>query len=257
MDVKPKIKAIIIDDEERARRVLSSMLEEYCSDVEVVSLCNNVPQGVLEINRKKPDVVFLDIEMPDYSGFELLEFFKDVDFEIIFVTAYNKYALRAFEVSAVDYILKPVRIDQLENAISKLQNKLRLTMVDRLELLKINLQSERIKKIAVPVSDGLILIKVNEISHIDADGSYSTIFLVDGSNMLVSKKLKYFEDLLSNQNNFYRIHRSHLINIEYVKKYNRHDSEISLENNQRIKVARDNKVAFEELIKSYNSLSNN
>lgn len=257
MDVIPKIKAIIIDDEERARRVLSGMLKEYCPDVEVISLCENVPQGVLEINRKKPDVVFLDIEMPDYSGFELLEFFKDVDFEIIFVTAYNKYALRAFEVSAVDYILKPVRIDQLENAISKLQNKLRLTMVDRLELLKLNLQSERIKKIAVPVSDGLILIKVNEISHIDADGSYSTLYLVDGSNMLVSKKLKYFEDLLSNQNNFYRIHRSHLINIEYVKKYSRHDSEISLENNQKIKVARDNKVEFEELIKSYNSLSNN
>lgn len=255
MNVKPKIKAIIIDDEERARRLLSGMLEEYCSEVEVVSLCENVPQGVLEINRKKPNVVFLDIEMPDYSGFELLEFFKDVDFEIIFVTAYNKYALRAFEVSAVDYILKPVKIDQLEHAVDKLQNKLRLSMVDRLELLKINLQTERIRKIAVPVSDGLILIKVNEISHIDADGSYSKLFLVDGSNMLVSKKLKYFEELLSNQDNFYRIHRSHLINIEHVKKYNRHESEITLENNLRLKVARDNKVEFEERIKTYSQQS--
>ncbi len=250
------MKAIIIDDEERARRVLSTMIEEYCHEIEVVSCCENVPQGVLEINRKKPDVVFLDIEMPDYSGFELLEFFKDVDFEIIFVTAYNKYALRAFEVSAIDYILKPVRIDQLENAVEKLKNKLQLTMGDRLDVLKTNLQTEKVKKIAVPVSNGLILIKINEISHIDADGSYAILHLIDGENMLVSKKLKYFEDLLSDQDNFYRVHRSHLINIEYVKKYNRHESEILLENQQKIKVARDNKVEFEEKIKTYTQQSN-
>lgn len=247
-----KFKAIIIDDEERARRVLSSMLKEYCADsIEVVSSCANVPQGVLEINRKNPDVVFLDIEMPDYSGFELLDFFKDVDFEIIFVTAYNKYALRAFEVSAVDYILKPVRIDKLETAVEKLQTKLQLRMFDRLELLKTNLQSDKIKKIVVPVSDGLILVKVDKISHIDADGSYVKLHLNDGTNMLVSKKLKYFEELLCNQNNFYRIHRSHLINIEFIKKYNRHESLVVLENNHKIKVARDNKVEFEELIKKY------
>lgn len=247
-----KFKAIIIDDEERARSVLSSMLKEYCSDtIEVVSLCANVPQGVLEINRKNPDVVFLDIEMPDYSGFELLGFFKDVDFEIIFVTAYNKYALRAFEVSVVDYILKPVRIDKLETAVEKLQTKLQLRMFDRLELLKTNLQSDKIKKIAVPVSDGLILVKVDEISHIDADGSYVKLHLNDGTNMFVSKKLKYFEDLLSNQYNFYRVHRSHLINIEFIKKYNRHESLVMLENNYKIKVARDNKVEFEERVKKY------
>ena len=250
--MKQKIKAIIIDDEERARRVLSSMLKEYCfDDIEVISQCSNVPQGVLEINRKKPDVVFLDIEMPDYSGFELLEFFKDVDFEIIFVTAYNQYALRAFEVSAVDYILKPVKIDQLENSVKKLKKKLLLTMHDRLEVLKTNLQTNKIKKITVPVSDGLILIKTNEISHIDANGSYSILHLIDGSNMLVSKNLKYFNELLSNQDNFYRIHRSHIINVEYIKKYNRHESNITLENNQKIKVARDSKVKFEEKIKMY------
>lgn len=245
-----KIKAIIIDDEERARRVLSLMLEEYCSDtVEVLSLCESVPEGVLEINRKKPDVVFLDIEMPDYSGFELLEFFKDVDFEIVFVTAYNKYAVRAFDVSAVDYILKPVRIDKLESAVKKLQRKIQLTMHDRLELLKTNLQTEQIKKIAVPVSDGLIMVKVDEVSQIDADGSYSKLHLIDGSNMLISKKLKYFEDLLISHPMFFRVHRSYIINLSFVKKYNRHDSEITLDNNQIVKVARDNKVKLEEVIR--------
>lgn len=248
-----KLKAIIIDDEERARRVLSSILEEYCSDdIEVISDCENVPMGVLEINRKNPDVVFLDIEMPDYSGFELLEFFKEVDFEIIFVTAFNKYAVKAFEVSAVDYLLKPVKIDQLEAAVGKLKEKLNyLSMYDRLELLKTNIETEKIKKIAVPVSDGFVLIKIDEISNIDADGSYSRLHLIDGTNMLVSKKLIYFEDLLSNQVNFFRTHRSHLINLAMVKKYSRHESEVVMENKHRIKVAREKKVTFEDSIKEY------
>ncbi|MCT4664607.1 MAG: LytTR family DNA-binding domain-containing protein [Flavobacteriales bacterium] len=246
-----RIKAIIIDDEERARRVLSSMLEEYCADkIEVIGQCANVPQGVLEINRKNPDVVFLDIEMPDYSGFELLDFFKEVDFEIIFVTAYNQYALQAFEVSAVDYILKPVRIDQLEKAVDKLFSKQSIQMKERLDLLKTNLQSEN-SKIAVPVSDGLILLKVCEISHLIADGSYSKIFLKGGEEMLVSKKLKYFEELLANQHNFYRIHRSSIINMEFVVKYNRHESEVTLENGIGVKVSRDQKSKFEERIKRF------
>jgi two-component system LytT family response regulator len=190
--------------------------------------------------------------MPDYPGFELLDFFKDVDFEIIFFTAYNKYAVKAFEVSAVDYLLKPVKIEQLENAVNKLQEKLNfLSMYDRLELLKTNIETDKIKKIAIPVSDGFVLIKINEISHVDADGSYSRLHLIDGTNMMVSKKLIYFEDLLANQEHFHRVHRSHLINLALVKKYNRHESEITMENNHKIKVARDKKVDFEESIKNY------
>ncbi len=252
--MEQKIKALIIDDEERARRVLTNMINEFCPDIEIVGDCENVPQGVLEINRKKPDVVFLDIEMPDYSGFELLEFFRDVDFEIIFVTAYSKYAIQAFEVSAIDYILKPIQINQLEKAISKLKNKLHLaTMFDRLQTLKDNLKSDKIQKIAIPVSDGLIFVKVDEISHIDADGSYSKIWFTAGSNILVCKKLKYFEELLDTTDYFYRVHRSHLVNIQYINKYSRHESMITLDNNQNIKVARDKKVQFEEKLKSLHS----
>jgi len=251
-----KIKAIIIDDEERARRVLSNSLAEYCPEIEIVAQCSNVPSGVLEINRQKPDVVFLDIEMPEYTGFELLEFFRDVDFEIIFVTAYNQYAVQAFEVSAVDYVLKPLRVDHLERAVNKLKNKLQTaTMHDRLETLKANLQSDEIQKITVPVSDGLIFVKVSEISHVDAEGAYAKLWLSNGTNILVSKKLKYFETLLTNKKNFYRVHRSHLVNIDFVSKYNRHESSISLENKQIIKVARDNKVTFEEVLKNNHSIS--
>lgn len=244
------IRAIIIDDEERARRVLKTSLADHCSDVEVLTTCADVPSGVLAINKYKPDVVFLDIEMPEYSGFELLGFFREVDFEIIFVTAYNQYALQAFEVSAVDYILKPIRIDKLELAVDKLKTQLATaTMYDRLETLKVNLSSEQIQKIAVPVSDGLIFVKVNEISHIEADGSYAKLWLTNGSTMLVSKKLKYFDDLLQNQNNFYRLHRSHLVNMQNIQKYNRHDSLVVLENGTKLKIARDNKTEFENVLK--------
>ena len=246
------VKAIIIDDEEHARRVLTGMIEEFCLNVEILEMCSNVPDGVLAINKLKPDLVFLDIEMPNYSGFELLGFFRDIDFEIVFVTAYSKYAIQAFEVSAVDYLLKPVRADQLEDAIQKVANKIQLaSMHDRLETLKINLSANQIQKIAVPVSDGLIFIKVEDISHINADGSYSKIFLTDGSNILVSKKLKYFDDMLLNKGSFFRVHRSHLVNLCYIKKYNRHHGEITLENNNKISISRDNKPAFEKSLAEF------
>jgi two-component system LytT family response regulator len=249
-----KIKAIIIDDEERARRVLSNMLINFCPNVEIVATCSNVPDGVLMINKHKPDVVFLDIEMPNYSGFELLGFFREVDFEIIFVTAYSKYAIQAFEVSAIDYILKPVQLEQLENAVLKVEEKVGINhMQERLEALKQNLQAEQIKKIAVPVSDGLVFIKVDDISHIDADGSYSTLFLADGRKMVVSKKLKYFEELLNGKGSFYRVHRSHLVNLKFVKKYNRQQSKVELENELEIAVSRDNKTAFEASLAEFHT----
>lgn len=134
------------------------------------------PDGVLAINRNKPDVVFLDIEMPDYSGFELLDFFRDVDFEIIFTTAYSQYALKAFEVSAVDYLLKPIQISKLEASIEKLKKKLNVvTMQKRLELLKENLKEETIKKIVLPVSDGHLFVNIDHIINFNADGAYTKV----------------------------------------------------------------------------------
>ncbi|MEL6656647.1 MAG: LytTR family DNA-binding domain-containing protein [Bacteroidota bacterium] len=245
-----KIKAIIIDDEERARRVLHTTLAKFCPTIAVVAECKDVPQGVQQINIHRPDVVFLDIEMPEYNGFELLDFFRSVDFEIIFVTAYNEHALRAFEVSAVDYLLKPIRIDQLEQAVQKLTKKLQsATMHDRLEVLKENLQGKQLQKITVPIAEGLLFIKVREISHINAEGAYSKLWLTDGSNLLVSKKLKYFEENLSDVPFFFRVHRSHLINVHMIQMYNRRESMLILENQQRIKVSRDNKVLLEEYLK--------
>lgn len=247
-----KIKAIIIDDEKRARRVLSNMLEQFCPDVEILGSFSNVPDGVLAINQNKPDLVFLDIEMPQYSGFELLGFFREVDFEIIFVTAYSQYAIRAFEVSAIDYILKPIQLEQLENAIKKVaEKKGALFMQEKIEALKSNLGNEQTQKIAVPISDGLIFIKVTDITHINADGSYSQIYLSDGSDILVSKKLKYFEERLTEKAPFYRVHRSHLVNLKHIQKYSRHQGRLTMENNLELNVSRDNRVEFEKTLNDF------
>jgi len=245
------IKAVIIDDELRARRVLSSSIMECTSSIDIVAEAADVPSGVLAINKYKPDVVFLDIEMPDYSGFELLSFFREIDFEIVFVTAYNQYAIQAFEVSAIDYLLKPIRIDLLEKAILKLEQKIHNSQInDRLDVLKTNLQHHKIEKITIPVSDGLIFVKVSDISYIEADGSYAHLHQENGSKMMISKNLKYFENALEESDQFYRVHRSFLVNVANIYKYNRHDSLILLENGTKIKVAREIKTKFEQSLKN-------
>ncbi len=246
------IKAIIIDDEEGAIRVLTNLLHQFMAEVEIVATARNVPDGVLAINRNKPDVVFLDIEMPDYSGFELLEFFKEVDFEIIFTTAYSQYAIQAFEVSAVDYVLKPIQIDKLEASLVKLKSRLEShTMFDRLQALKTNLKDDLIKKIALPVSDGLLFINVEEIIHLDADGAYTKVWVKGGTSILVSKNLKYFEDLLEKHTPFFRPHRSNIINVNFLKKYSRHDELLIMDNNHEISLSKNRKQEFEEFMKNF------
>jgi two-component system LytT family response regulator len=245
-----KIKAILIDDEERARNTLKKLLADFCPEVEIVAEAANVPDGVLVINQHRPQLVFLDIEMPDYSGFELLSFFRDVDFEIIFVTAYNDYALKAFEVSAIDYLLKPVDIDKLKLSVTKVQQKLKFfDMQPRLNLLKESFRTEQFSKIALPVADGLLFVDVTEIELLEADEAYTHVFLKNGSSVLVSKKLKFFEEVLSSRPNYFRCHRSHIVNINFLKKYGKGEGSLLLENGKTIYVARERKADFEQLLK--------
>jgi two-component system LytT family response regulator len=245
------IKAIIIDDEEGARITLNALLNEYCNDIEVISLQSNVPDGVIAINKLEPDLVFLDIEMPDYNGFELLNFFKNPTFEIIFVTAYNEYALRAFEISAIDYLLKPVEIYSLQMAVEKAkQKKIQSTIQQQLELMKLSFQGEEIKKIALPMSNGLLFVEVVDIILFEADRAYTNVFLKNGSRITVSKSMGIFEDILSNRPIFFRPHRSHLININYIKKYFRGESTIIMENDKEVSISRERKQEFEGLLKN-------
>ncbi|MES2862877.1 MAG: LytTR family DNA-binding domain-containing protein [Bacteroidota bacterium] len=217
------MKAIIIDDEKRARVSLALLLQEYCPQITVVSECENLPEGVKAIRKFQPDLVLLDIEMPGHSGLELLDFFdeNDVNFSIIFTTAYNEYALQAFKFSAVDYLLKPINPEQLTEAIIRLEKQKQ--KVENYKLLKETINQDSLTKIAVPSGNTLIFIDTTKISHIKGEGAYSEVFCNNGTKHLVSRNLKNFEDILCLDSRFMRVHKSYIVNFEQVVAYNKSD----------------------------------
>jgi two-component system, LytTR family, response regulator len=247
----PDIRAIIVDDEERSRRILEKILGEVAPEVEIVSAVSSVPEAVLAINKNNPDVVFLDVEMPEYNGFELINFFREVDFEIIFITAYAEYAIRAFEVSAIDYLLKPIDPIHLRQAVSKIRNKKSAANISkRLELLQESFKTEEFTRIALPVSDGLLFVEIKNIMTLQADGAYTNVWLKDGSKLLVSKKLIFFETLLKPRLNFCRVHRSHMVNFNFVTRYSKAESYLKLDNNIVVPVAKERKSEIELQLKN-------
>jgi two-component system LytT family response regulator len=244
------LKAIIIDDEEGARSTLTMLIKQFISGLEVVAECCNVPDGVLAINKLNPDIDFLDIEMPVYNGFELLDFIKEITFEIIFITAYSQYAIQAFEVSAIDYLLKPIEIDSLIQAVEKArQKRTQMNIIQRLDIMKDVYKGEEVRKIALPMSDGLLFVDINEIVLFEADRVYTHVFLNNGSKITVSKPLRNFEEILKNRIFFFRPHRSFLINLNYLKKYHRGEALLIMDNHLNVTISREKKQDFENLIK--------
>lgn len=245
-----KLTALIVDDEERARISLKGLLREYCGEIEVVAEAANVPDAVLAINKYNPQVVFLDIEMPEYNGFRLFEFFKKVDFKVVFVTAYSEFAIRAFEVGAVDYILKPVEIDALVRTVSRLKETLDKpsAIQEQMEVVQ-EVMSNQIHKIAIPTSDGLIMVQTADIVALEADGAYTNIHVLSGKRMMVSKKLIFFENVLSTHPDFFRAHRSHMINLRFLSKYVKGDNLLVLDNNMSFPISRDKKQELEDKLK--------
>lgn len=215
------MKAILIDDEKRARVSLSLLLQEYCPEIELVAECENLPEGVKAIRKFNPDLVLLDIEMPGHSGLELLDFFdeKDINFSIIFTTAYNEYAIQAFKLSALDYLLKPIVPEELVNAISRLERQKTV----QFKALSENIQNENFEKIAVPSGNSLILLKISDIIYIKGEGSYSEVHMNDKTKHMVSRNLKNFEEILLKDNRFLRTHKSYLVNFNAVLSYNKSD----------------------------------
>lgn len=247
------MKAIIIDDEAKARRIIKALLEEHCPDIEVIAMADDVPSGVKAINRETPDVIFLDIEMPGYTGFQILDFFDHIDFDIIFTTAYSDYAIKAFEVSAIDYLLKPIQIDQLIKAVDKLRNKQTGHINEKLEALKLNLtESNQLSKIALPVSDGYLFVKPDDILYFKAESSYTRIFLDGEKDLLVTRTLKEFEKLIDHPH-FMRIHRSYLINLNHMKQYVRSDGgHIEMDNGDVVYFSKEKK---DDLLKAFSAMN--
>ena len=234
------MKAIIIDDEKRARISLAYILQEYCPQVTIVAECENLPEGVKAIRKHQPDIVLLDIEMPGHSGLELLDFFdeNEVNFSIIFTTAYNEYALKAFKFSAVDYLLKPIIPEELAEAVERVAKQKQ--RFENFRAFKENLQQETLTKIAVPSGNTLLFLDTDKIMYIKGEGAYSEVFCSDGSKQLVSRNLKNFEDILCSDSRFLRIHKSYIVNFNFVVAFNKSDGgSIELENKAQIPVSPD------------------
>jgi two-component system LytT family response regulator len=212
-------KAIVIDDEKRARTLLKGMLDELSLGVQVVELCEDLPEGVRAIKSHKPHLVFLDIEMPGHSGLELLDFFdpKEINFSIIFTTAYNQYAVQAFKLSAIDYLLKPIAVNELEESIQRFKQK--NLEVPSFGILRENLNQPLVSKIAINTVNAIKFIETNALLFMKADGAYTQIYLVDDTVITSSKSLKYYEDVLEGFPNFMRCHKSYLINLNFVSDY--------------------------------------
>ncbi len=241
------LKAIIIDDEAANREVLEIMLKDYPQDIEVVASCNGPKTGMAAILQHKPDLVFLDVEMPGMSGFDLLEMLGDTKIAVIFVTAHNHYALQAIQFSALDYLLKPVNPGQLKAAIEKARN--RLTEASHAQQYKTFVENTKTqhgeaKTMALPTQEGLVFVRINEILRCESSGNYTTIYLVNKMQYLVSRTLKEFEKLLDGLN-FFRVHHSHLINLEHIKRYVKGEGGyVIMADDSMVEVARSRKADF-------------
>lgn len=240
--------ALIIDDERSARNVLRILIEENCPNIKTVHEATDLMEGIETIKRELPSIVFLDIEMPGYSGLEIFNYLNrdDYQFEIIFTTAYNEYAIQAFQLAAIDYLLKPVRGEQIKNAVKKAITFLGNNQIfSRLNELKTGLSKEKFSKIGLPYSDGIKFVELTDIIMMEADGMYTNIDLRGGDTFVVSKPLKHFADLLKDHPIFYRPHRSFFINLKFMQEYIKRDGGyIVMENGKRVAISKDRREEF-------------
>jgi two-component system LytT family response regulator len=246
--MQQQLKAIIVDDEESARSVLSNLLTRYCPEISILNTYTNVVDAVEGIKKEQPNVVFLDIEMPNYAGYELVSFFEEVNFDIVFVTAYDNYAIKAFEISAVDYLLKPVEIDRLKIAVGKLvANNTLKNISENYSALTENLKSDKIEKIVVRNNNGQEIVLVKDIIAIEAKEAYSCIHTISGK-YLMSKNLKHYENTFENDQTFFRSHKSWIINMNHLVKFSKSNFEIELTNKIIAKLSKYKKPHFDNII---------
>lgn len=242
-----KYRTIIIDDELDAVNFINTIIAEYCPSLEVAGRAHNVTEGVRVINEVKPDLVFLDVEMPNGTGFDLLANFPEKEFDVVFITAFNHYAIKAIKFSAVDYILKPININEFIEAVDRVVKKQSVKQPgkdDNLKILLENLRSALPSRLAIPTAEGMEYLNPKDIIRLEADRSYSWFFVTGNRKILVSRHLKEFQDLLSDRY-FFRAHNSHLVNLKYVRKYVRKDGGyIEMADSTQIPISRNRKDLF-------------
>ncbi|GAB4286240.1 MAG: LytTR family DNA-binding domain-containing protein [Marinilabiliales bacterium] len=247
------MKAVIIDDELKAIKSIEYIVSEYCKNISIVGTAENIDEAVKVVNETNPDIVFLDIELQKGTGFDLLEKIPKRNFNVIFITAYNQYAIKAIKFSAVDYILKPIDIYEFISAVNKVVEKRNsgVNWDEKYDVLINNLNESKPTKLALPTFDGTEYINIQDIVRIEADRSYSYIFLTDKRRIVVSKSLIEFEELLAD-NNFFRTHKSHLVNLDHVKKHIKHDGGYAeMSDGTKVMIARRKKEEFVNAMKKF------
>jgi two-component system LytT family response regulator len=241
-----KLRTVIIDDEPDSVQLLKLQLSQCCPQVEVIETFTSAIKALDRIEKLQPDILFLDIEMPVVSGFELLERIFHLNFSVIFITAYNQYALKAFRFNALDYLVKPIDANELIEAVEKAAKKIKPTST-QLSLMQKQMRGEKATKFAIPAQNGISFIELNEIVFVEASNNYSKLVLVDKKMFIISKTLKDVQDVLEDSH-FLRVHRQYIINLNHLKYFNKNESILTMDNGQHLPIAKNQK---ERLIEKY------
>lgn len=243
------LKAILIDDEPNCLKVLEWELQNSCPNVKILELCNSGKDGLKAIQKHKPDVVFLDVDMPYMNGFEMLELIPDIDFDVIFTTAHDEYAVKAFKINAIDYLLKPIDEDELKTAISKVEKNQKTSKI-KTGMVEDDPRKSIIRKIALPTFEGLVFVEVDQIIYCQSDNNYTKIFLKTDKDLFISKTLKELEELLGNYH-FYRVHNSYVVNLNEIKNYVKADGGyLVMCNDDKVRVSRSKKDSLLQMFQT-------
>lgn len=247
------MRIILIDDEPKSRNLLQELIRETYPDVEIVGSAANGKEGIQKIRALQPDVIFLDINMPGMSGFEMLQALQPVHFEIVFITAYNQFAIKAFRYHAFDYLLKPVDFDEFSICMERLKEKKRsLDFQERIESLFRQLQQPKLlpDRITIHAMDGITVLPISEIIYLEAAGAYTLFYCANQDKIVSSINLKEYEDLLS-ERGFYRAHNSYLVNVHHVKKMIRENGgSIVMSNGEKVLLSKRKKEGFLKLLEN-------
>jgi len=242
-----KIKALLIDDEKTSRNVLRSYLQKYCPDVEILGEAENVTEAIAAIKTFAPQLIFLDVEMPQGNGFDLLEAVGEQPFETIFVTAFDQYAIQALNYSAAYYLLKPVSIDELIQAVDKVRSSIQSQQIKphaRVLLENFQVLNEQHKKLVLPLMEGFEVVKLEEIVSCEAHDNFTDFHFANRPKMMICRTLKFYEELLS-QSGFLRVHKSHLVNLHHITKYHKgKGGEVIMSDGQHIAVSAQKKESL-------------
>ncbi len=248
------IRSILIDDEQHCRDSLCKTLEDYFPEIELISVCTNVKEGLQAIEQFKPELVFLDVEIPPSTGFDLLQHLTPISFEVIFTTAFDKYAIRAIKASALDFLLKPVGREELGLAIERFrQKKIKNNSQLQMEALFENIRhlKDQLKKIMLPNQNGFEFASVKDIIRLQSDSNYTTFYFMDKRKVIVSKTIKEYEEMLAGHD-FFRVHQSHIINLNYIKSYTKGEGgSVVMQDGSEIDVSRRRKDEFLKLLEKH------